>query len=146
MGHTTYVTVFAAVGSITYGYAAAIIGQVIGQPQFYTYFGLAQSGAGVSHTETVIGKFKEVSSVPETRLTSQGAMNGLYFAGGALGSLFSAWTGSAFGRLRTIQIACGICVLGAILMTAAVNVAMFLASRFIVSHSSRDLHFSLPSA
>ncbi|KAL9064026.1 MAG: hypothetical protein Q9161_009131 [Pseudevernia consocians] len=102
--HTSYITVFAAIGSITYGYAASIIGQVIGQPQFYNYFDLAQKGA----------------------------MNGLFFAGGALGSLSIAYTASAFGRLRTIQIACLVCILGAALMAGAANVAMYLVSRFIM--------------
>ncbi|KAF6228525.1 hypothetical protein HO133_008255 [Letharia lupina] len=106
--HTSYITIFAAIGSITYGYAASIIGQVIGQPQFYNYFALAQKG-------------------PDT-----GAMNGLFFAGGALGSLSIAYTASAFGRLRTIQIACMVCILGAALMAGAANVAMYLASRFIM--------------
>ena len=59
-------------------------------------------------------------------------MNGLFFAGGALGSLSIAYTASAFGRLRTIQIACLVCILGAALMAGAANVAMYLASRFIM--------------
>ena len=62
----------------------------------------------------------------------QGSMNGLYFAGGALGSLFIAWTAAAFGRLRTIQFSCAVCILGAALMTGAANIGMFLASRFIM--------------
>lgn len=61
-----------------------------------------------------------------------GAMNGLFFAGATLGCLFTAWTGSVFGRLRTIQFACAVCILGAALMSGAVNVAMYLASRFIM--------------
>ncbi|CAF9936030.1 hypothetical protein IMSHALPRED_010435 [Imshaugia aleurites] len=113
--HTSYITIFAAIGSITYGYAASIIGQVIGQPQFYTYFDLAQKGPGLSRTNTILG-----------------AMNGLFFAGGALGSLSIAYTASVFGRLRTIQIACLVCILGAALMAGAANVAMYLASRFIM--------------
>ncbi|KAI9808853.1 MAG: hypothetical protein M1827_007176 [Pycnora praestabilis] len=112
---TTLVTVFAAVGSITYGYAASIIGQVIGQPQFYKQFGLVQEGPGLARTNTIIG-----------------AMNGLFFAGGALGALFIAWTASAFGRLRTVQMACVVCIIGATLMTAATNAAFYLASRFIM--------------
>lgn len=59
-------------------------------------------------------------------------MNGLFFAGGALGSLSIAYTASVFGRLRTIQIACLVCILGAALMAGAANVAMYLASRFIM--------------
>lgn len=59
-------------------------------------------------------------------------MNGLFSTGGALGSLSTAYTAEAFGRLRTIQLACLVCILGAALMTGAVNIPMFLASRFIM--------------
>ncbi|QKX62228.1 uncharacterized protein TRUGW13939_09387 [Talaromyces rugulosus] len=113
--YATAVALFAALGSITYGYGAAIIAQTIGQPQFYKSFHLAQEGPGVSHTNTVTG-----------------LMNGLFSTGGALGSLSTAYTAEVFGRLRTIQLACVVCILGAALMTGAVNVAMFLASRFIM--------------
>jgi predicted MFS family arabinose efflux permease len=59
-------------------------------------------------------------------------MNGLFSLGGALGALSTAYTAEAFGRLRTIQLACCICIIGASLMTGAANIAMFLASRFIM--------------
>jgi MFS family permease len=59
-------------------------------------------------------------------------MNGLFFAGATLGCLFIAWTATTFGRLRTIQIACCVCIFGGALMTGSVNVAMYLASRFIM--------------
>ncbi len=59
-------------------------------------------------------------------------MNGLFFAGATLGCLFISWTATAFGRLRTIQIACAVCIFGAALMAGSVNIAMYLASRFIM--------------
>lgn len=59
-------------------------------------------------------------------------MNGLFSTGGALGSLSTAYTAEVFGRLRTIQLACVVCILGAALITGAVNIPMFLASRFIM--------------
>jgi len=61
-----------------------------------------------------------------------GAMNGLFFSGGALGALFMAWTAFAYGRLFTIRLACVVCIFGGALMTGAVNVAMYLVSRFIM--------------
>ena len=60
-------------------------------------------------------------------------MRGSFFAGGALGSLSIACTASAFGRVRTIQIACIVRILGAAFMAGPAIVAMFLASRFIMS-------------
>lgn len=63
---------------------------------------------------------------------SEGLMNGLFSTGGALGALSTAYTAESFGRLRTIQLACVVCILGAALMTGAANVAMFQVSRFIM--------------
>ncbi|KAF2790363.1 general substrate transporter [Melanomma pulvis-pyrius CBS 109.77] len=114
-GYATGVSLFAALGSVTYGYGASIIAQTIGQPMWYQYFDLAQDGPGVAHTNVITG-----------------LMNGLFSTGGALGALCTAWTTSAFGRLRTIQIACVVCIIGGSLMTGSANIAMFLASRFIM--------------
>jgi fucose permease len=61
-----------------------------------------------------------------------GAMNGIFFAGATLGCLFIAWTATAFGRLRTIQLASCVCIIGAALMAGSVNIPMYLASRFIM--------------
>ncbi|KAF2250929.1 general substrate transporter [Trematosphaeria pertusa] len=113
--YATGVSLFAALGSITYGYGASIIAQTIGQPQWYEYFNLAQEGPGLAHTNVITG-----------------LMNGLFSTGGALGALFTAWTTHAFGRLRTIQFACAVCIVGGSLMTGAANIAMFQASRFIM--------------
>ncbi|RFU27075.1 hypothetical protein B7463_g9270, partial [Scytalidium lignicola] len=112
---TSYITAFVAIGSIGYGYAASIIGQVLGQPEFFEYFKLDQTGPGVSRTNEIVG-----------------AMNGLFFAGTALGCIFSAWTGTVFGRLKTIQLACIVCIIGGALMAGSVNVGMYLSSRFIM--------------
>ncbi|KAN0098393.1 general substrate transporter [Hyaloscypha variabilis] len=112
---TTWVTLFVAIGSIGYGYAASIIGQVLGQPQFFESFNLAQEGPGLDYTNAIIG-----------------AMNGIFFAGTTLGCLFIAWTATAFGRLRTIQIASCVCIFGAALMAGSINIPMYLASRFIM--------------
>lgn len=59
-------------------------------------------------------------------------MNGIFFAGTTLGCLFIAWTATAFGRLRTIQIASCVCIFGAALMAGSINIPMYLASRFIM--------------
>ncbi len=59
-------------------------------------------------------------------------MNGLFSLGGALGSLSTAYTAERFGRLRSIQMACAVCIIGGSLMTGAANIPMFLTSRFIM--------------
>jgi MFS family permease len=82
---------------------------------WYKDFDLAQEGPGLAHTNVVTG-----------------LMNGLFSTGGALGALFTAWTTFAFGRLRTIQLACVVCIVGGALMTGSANIEMFQASRFIM--------------
>lgn len=59
-------------------------------------------------------------------------MNGLFSYGGALGSLSTAYTAEKLGRLRSIQVACVVCIIGASLMTASFGIPMFLVSRFIM--------------
>jgi len=49
-----------------------------------------------------------------------------------LGALSTAYTAEQLGRLRTIQIACAVCIVGAALMTGSIDVPMFLVSRFIM--------------
>lgn len=61
-----------------------------------------------------------------------GAINGIYAAGGAFGCVFNMWSSEYFGRKRSIQIGCVISIVGATIMTASVDVGMFIASRFIM--------------
>lgn len=42
--HDRLVTVFVALGSLTYGYCASVIGNTIGQPGWYRYFDLPLQG------------------------------------------------------------------------------------------------------
>lgn len=44
------------------GYAASIIGQVLGQPQFFESFNLAQEGPGLDYTNAIIGKQSDISA------------------------------------------------------------------------------------
>jgi MFS family permease len=61
-----------------------------------------------------------------------GVINGLYAAGGAFGCVFNMWSSEYFGRKRSLQIGCCISIVGATLMTASVDIGMFIASRFIM--------------
>lgn len=61
-----------------------------------------------------------------------GAINGIYAAGGACGCVFNGWSSEYFGRKRSIQIGCVISIVGATIMTASVDVGMFIASRFVM--------------
>ncbi|OCT53937.1 hypothetical protein CLCR_10976 [Cladophialophora carrionii] len=91
------VTVAVAFGSMTYGYCSAIIGSTIGQPGWYQYFDLpmqGEPGYGGKTTDAIA------------------TANGLYSAGGAVGSLFIAWSATAIGRKRSIQLGALLAIIG----------------------------------
>jgi MFS family permease len=103
------VTFFAALGSFTYGYNSAIMGSVIGLPSFFPYFGIIYaSSRGSSIT---------------------GAINGVYYSGGAIGCWTIAYLADYLGRRRTIQIICVVCIISAALQAGSVHIAMLLVGR-----------------
>jgi MFS family permease len=88
----------------TYGYCASVIGSTIGQPGWYSYFDLplqGEPGYGGKTTHTIA------------------TANGLFSAGGALGSLFIMWSAERFGRKKNIQLGCALSVLGGVLQGGA---------------------------
>jgi len=60
-----------------------------------------------------------------------GGIQGLYQAGGLLGTLYVGLAGDKLGRRRAIFIASVVCVIGGALQTGSVHVAMFMAARFL---------------
>ncbi|KAF2092375.1 general substrate transporter [Rhizodiscina lignyota] len=121
------ITVFVSLGSFTYGYCSSIIATTLGQPQFYEYLHLAQTGPGLSHTNDITG-----------------AMNGLFQGGGVFGSLAVGPIADKFSRRGSIAIAASICLLGGALQCGAVNVGMFLAARFITGFGTGMILCSVP--
>ncbi|KAK5452159.1 hypothetical protein LTS15_007223 [Exophiala xenobiotica] len=110
------VTVAVAFGSMTYGYCSAIIGSTIGQPGWYTYFDLpmqGEPGYGGKTTHAIA------------------TANGLYSAGGAVGSLFVMWSATSLGRKRSIQIGAILAIIGGALQGGAAALAMFHVGRVI---------------
>lgn len=93
--------------SQTYGYAASIISSTIGLPGWYLYFDLPQSEEDgyASITTPVIS-----------------TANGLFSAGGAVATLIVMWSCDAFGRLRNIQFACLLGLLGGALQGGATSI------------------------
>lgn len=106
------IALFVACGSLCYGYASSISAALIGQPSWYDYMGLI---SGTPHTNAILG-----------------AINGVYAAGGAFGCLGNMYTAEKFGRRRSIQIGCIISIISATLMTASVDIPMFIVSRFFM--------------
>ncbi|KAG8420208.1 hypothetical protein J3459_011309 [Metarhizium acridum] len=109
-------TVAVAFGSFTYGYCSAIIGSTIGQPGWYEFFGLpmqGEPGYGTTTTQAIA------------------TANGLYSAGGAVGSLFIMWAASALGRKLSIQMGAACAVVGGAFQGGAAALAMFHVGRVI---------------
>ncbi|KAJ5815635.1 MFS sugar transporter [Penicillium riverlandense] len=114
--HNRLVAIAVSFGSLTYGYSSSIIGSTIGQPGWYSFFKLpAQGEPGYATTTT----------------QAIATANGLYSAGGAVGSLFIMWAASAIGRKRNIQLGALLVLLGGALQGGAANLDMFQAGRFI---------------
>lgn len=105
-GYNRLVSVAVAFGSLTYGYSASIIGSTIGQPGWYAFFDLplaGEPGYGTTTTNAIA------------------TANGLFSAGGAIGSLFIMWAATALGRKRCIQIGALLSILGGALQGGAAN-------------------------
>ncbi|KAK7988381.1 hypothetical protein PG989_008696 [Apiospora arundinis] len=111
------VVAFAALGSTTYGYGASVISSTIGQPGWYAFFNLPPAGeAGYDAITTPV----------------IATANGLLSAGAAAACLAVMWTGDRFGRIRNLQAACLLGILGGALQGGAANLATFQAGRFVM--------------
>jgi MFS family permease len=99
-----------ALGSLTYGYASSIIATTLGQPSYIAYFELNTRSNANDLT---------------------GAINGLFQAGGLIGTLschvFADW----LGRRKALLIASVISVMGGALQAGSVHIGMFIAVRLI---------------
>jgi hypothetical protein len=104
------VTFFAALGSFTYGYNAAIMGSVIGLPAFFKYYNIDYASS-------------EGSSIT-------GAINGVFYGGGAIGCWTMSYLADYFGRRRCLQIICVVLIISAALQAGSVHIAMLLVARF----------------
>ena len=100
---------FVALGSFTYGFNSAIIGSVIGEPSFYSYF-----------------KFEATSAYGGRIL---GASNGTYAGAGVVGCWTVFWLLDKLGRKRAVQVIALVCIISAALQAGAVHIAMFLVGR-----------------
>lgn len=104
-----FVIIFISLGSAAYGFTAAIIGTTLGQPSFFIYMGL---DTATNATQLI------------------GAVVALFFAGGIFGAFCASWISNQYGRKWAIAVAAGIMLLSSALMTASVNIAMFIVFRF----------------
>ncbi|KAK1580708.1 high-affinity glucose transporter [Colletotrichum navitas] len=97
---------FAAIGGGLFGFDISSISGVLGTEAYKRYF-----GNPVSY--------------------SQGGITASMPAGSLVGSLFSSFIADKYSRKVALQFSCILCVVGAILQCAAVNVGMLCAGRVI---------------
>ena len=73
-----------------------------------------------------------------------GAINSTFSGGAVFGALMGGLTMDRFGRKMTIQIGALICLVGAILQAAAVNLAMILVGRILAGWAVGLMSMSVP--
>ncbi|KAJ5659234.1 hypothetical protein N7507_005685 [Penicillium longicatenatum] len=107
------VVIFVAIGSMV-GSTSSL--NTIGQPGWYTYFDLPTEGESGYATITT----PAISTA-----------NGVFSAGGAVGTLFIMWSCDFFGRKANIQFGAFFSLFGGALQAGSNSLAMFQAGRFI---------------
>lgn len=95
---------------MTYGYCSSIIATTLAQPSFINYFG-----------------FNHRSNVAQL----EGAINGLFQAGGLFGCLSCIKTADWLGRRKAIFLTSIITIIGGALQAGSVNIGMYLVFRFV---------------
>ncbi|KAH7921398.1 general substrate transporter [Leucogyrophana mollusca] len=98
-------------GSLTYGYAFSVITNTLGQPGFLSYFNLDNDASYANQIE--------------------GAINGIFSAGGTFGALTVGYMCDIHGRKVTMNTAAIISLVGGALQAGSVDIAMLLVARFI---------------
>jgi MFS family permease len=111
---------FLTIGQIAFGYPASVISVTLGQPAFLTYMGLADAQG------RVIGNL----------LNTEGATSGVFQAGAAVGTIFTAIVMDRFGRRNCVYYNSIVGLFGGALIAGSRNISMFLAGRFFAGMSS----------
>ncbi|PKX92235.1 sugar porter family MFS transporter [Aspergillus novofumigatus IBT 16806] len=117
---TMSLAAFAATGSFLFGYDAGVMTDVIASPNFLAFF-------NTNKTSVIIG-----------------AINSTFNGGAAIGALQGGLTMDRFGRKFTIQMGAVICLVGAILQAAAMNLAMILVGRILAGWAVGLMSMSVP--
>ncbi|KAF2677245.1 MFS transporter [Lentithecium fluviatile CBS 122367] len=112
---TVLILIFVGFGSMTYGYTASIIGTTLGQPSFIKYFSLDTRSNGTGLISTT---------------------NGLFQAGGVIGTLLLPIISDKYGRKWGIAIISGwqsaiLAVISGAGLASSVHIGMFIAFRLI---------------
>ncbi|OQU95567.1 hypothetical protein CLAIMM_01752 [Cladophialophora immunda] len=121
--HTCAVLAVLGFGSLTYGYTASIISTTLGQPSFTEYFDLATRSNGTDLIST---------------------MNGLFQAGGVIGTLLLPTVADKYGRKWACAVSAILAIISGAIMAGSVNVGMFIAFRFVAGASAFMILAAVP--
>ena len=106
--------------SFLFGYDSGVMTDVIQSPNFLAFF-------DTDPTSSIIG-----------------AINSVFSGGAVFGSLMGGLTMDRFGRRPTVQIGAFICLIGAILQSAAQNLGMILVGRIFAGWAVGLMSMSVP--
>ncbi|KAK5956400.1 hypothetical protein OHC33_002977 [Knufia fluminis] len=96
---------YTSFGAFFYGYDSGLTTSIIGYPEFISYFGF--------------------------NATSLGALGSVYYAGNFIGASINVWLPDKFGRLRGIQVASVVSLIGCAMQTGAQSLPVLLVGRAI---------------
>ncbi|KAJ5648707.1 hypothetical protein N7490_005079 [Penicillium lividum] len=117
------ILVFLGFGSTSMGYASSIIATTLSQPSWYQSLHLYTA----SNSTALIG-----------------ATNGLFYTGGAFGSLFSGFIVHKYGRKKCAALAALIILIASALITASQHIGMFITFRFFQGWGSFQMLSTIP--
>ncbi|KIW69737.1 hypothetical protein PV04_05595 [Phialophora macrospora] len=107
--YTLRVIAFVGLGSFNFGYPAAVIGTLLGQPSFLDYFELETRSNGTDLIST---------------------MNGIFQTGGFIGTLLLPWVADKWGRRWALAIPAILVFVSGAVMAGSTNVGEFIVFRF----------------
>ncbi|WVQ82904.1 hypothetical protein IAT38_005040 [Cryptococcus sp. DSM 104549] len=116
-----------AIGSFNFGYTFGLATGLIGLPGPLAYFDISLTGDNPSYASSM-----------------QGAVVGIFFAGGFFGSFFFAWLADKVGRRTAIFVVNMVGIVAAILSAASVHIGMFLVARLLQGFAGGGLNVICP--
>ncbi|KAF2467020.1 MFS transporter [Lindgomyces ingoldianus] len=114
---------FVGLGSMSYGYTASIIGTTLGQPSFIKYFELDTRSNGTDLLSTT---------------------NGLFQAGGVVGTLLLPIVSDRWGRKWGIAISAILAIISGTVLSGSTHIGEFIAFRFIAGASAFMILAAVP--
>ncbi|GIZ41863.1 hypothetical protein CKM354_000515200 [Cercospora kikuchii] len=121
--YNIWMLLFVSIGSMVYGYTASIIGSTLGQPTFIAYFQLATRPNG-------------------TQLIA--ATNGLFQAGGVIGTLTLPLFTDRWGRKAGLGVSALLALISGAALAGSTHIIVFLIFRFIAGASAFMILAAVP--